>query len=203
MAWRLDRREDLQAEWVCSTHLRPPEVLVAHANARLTPYARLLAARRVEQGHKPAEVAKQLGVSRQTVYKWARRYRAEGEAGLADRSSRPRTCPRRTPEAMELAIVSARLAEHAGPAVLAGRLGLPASTIGAVVRRRRVPRLAELARLTGQLAARPRQRRPLRAGPARRARPRRRQEARQGAGRRRLAGARARRAASGRGGRLG
>lgn len=124
---------------------------MAHANARLTPYARLLAARRVEQGHKPAEVAKQLGVSRQTVYKWARRYRAEGEAGLADRSSRPRTCPRRTPEAMELAIVAARLAEHAGPAVLAGRLGLPASTIGAVLRRRRVPRLAELDRLTGQL----------------------------------------------------
>lgn len=124
---------------------------MAHANARLTPYARLLAARRVEQGHKPAEVAKQLGVSRQTVYKWARRYRAEGEAGLADRSSRPRTSPTRTPEDVELAIVAARLTEHAGPAVLAGRLGLPASTIGAVIRRRRLPRLAEVDRLTGEL----------------------------------------------------
>lgn len=124
---------------------------MAHAKARLTPYARLLAARRVEQGHKPAEVAKQLGVSRQTVYKWARRYRAEGEAGLADRSSRPRTSPTRTPENVELAIVAARLTEHAGPAVLAGRLGLPASTIGAVLRRWGLPRLAEVDRLTGQL----------------------------------------------------
>jgi hypothetical protein len=34
---------------------------VSHANARLSQYVRLLAARRVEQGHKPGEVAKQLG----------------------------------------------------------------------------------------------------------------------------------------------
>ena len=124
---------------------------MSHANARLTEYARLLAARRVEQGHKPGEVAKQLGVSRQTVYKWVRRLREEGPAGLVDRSSRPRTSPTRTSDAVELRIVAARVAEHAGPRVLAGLLELPASTIGAVIRRWELPRLADLDRLTGQI----------------------------------------------------
>ena len=122
-----------------------------HANARLTQYARLLAARRVEQGHKPGEVAKQLGVSRQTVYKWVRRLREEGPGGLVDRSSRPRSSPRRTADGVELRIVAARVHEHAGPRVLAGLLGLPASTVGAVLRRWELPRLAELDRVTGEI----------------------------------------------------
>ena len=46
---------------------------MAHGNARLTVHGRLLLVRRVLAGHKPGEVAKQLGVSRQTVYKWVRR----------------------------------------------------------------------------------------------------------------------------------
>jgi transposase InsO family protein len=127
---------------------------VSHVNARLTQYARLLAARRVEQGHKPAEVAKQLGVSRQTVYKWVRRHREEGVAGLIDRSSRPRRSPTRTPLSTELRIVQARLEEHAGPAVLAGLLQLPSSTIGAVLRRWQVPHLAQVDRLSGELVRR-------------------------------------------------
>ena len=127
---------------------------MAHANARLTEYARLLAARRVEQGHKPGEVAKQLGVSRQTVYKWVRRFREEGVAGLVDRSSRPRRPGRRTSLAVEVLIVLTRIDEHAGANVLAGLLGLPASTIGAVLRRWDVPRLADVDRLTGELIRR-------------------------------------------------
>ena len=124
---------------------------MSHANARLSEYARLLAASRVERGHKPGEVAKQLGVSRQTVYKWVRRFRQEGLAGLADRSSRPRTNPSRTTLPVELRIVTARVEEHAGPRVLAGLLGMPASTIGAVIRRWELPRLADLDRLTGEI----------------------------------------------------
>ena len=37
-----------------------------------------------------------MGLSRDTLVKWWHRYRAEGEAGLADRSSRPHRFPRRT-----------------------------------------------------------------------------------------------------------
>jgi transposase len=81
---------------------------VAHANARTTVYARTLIVDRVLAGHRPGEVAKQLGVSRQTVYKWVRRWRAEGAAGLVDRSSRPQSMPRRTSAEMTAAIVAAR-----------------------------------------------------------------------------------------------
>ena len=124
---------------------------MAHANARLTQHGRKLLVDRVLAGHKPGEVGKQLGVSRPTVYKWVRRYLAEGLAGLADRSSRPHTLARLTPEAVVASIVSLRLALHAGPVRLAAELGLPASTVGAVLRREQLPRLAELDRITGEL----------------------------------------------------
>src|SRR4051812_1913255 len=81
----------------------------------------------------------------------ARSFQAEGRAGLADRSSRPNTSPRRTPLSVELTVVLARLEHHAGPVQLAAELGLPASTIGAVLRRWAMPHLADLDRLTGEL----------------------------------------------------
>ncbi|MBM7806191.1 transposase InsO family protein [Geodermatophilus bullaregiensis] len=124
---------------------------MAHANARTTVYARKLIVDRVGAGHRPGEVAKQLRVSRQTVDKWLRRYRAEGEAGLADRSSRPHRMPRQTSPETTAAIVAARTEHHAGPVRLAAILGLAASTIGAVLARAGRPRLAEVDRLTGEL----------------------------------------------------
>ena len=124
---------------------------MGHGNARTTVYARRLLVDRVLAGHRPGEVAKQLGISRQTVYKWVRRYRTEGPAGLADRSCRPRRPARLTSAEVTAAIVAARVAEHAGPVRLAAALGLPASTIGAVIARAGLPRLAEVDRLTGEL----------------------------------------------------
>ena len=102
---------------------------MAHANARTTQYARKLIVDRVLAGHRPGEVAKQLGISRQTVYKWVRRWRAEGEAGLADRSSRPHRMPRQTSPETAAAIVAARTEHHAGPVRLAALLGIAASTM--------------------------------------------------------------------------
>ncbi len=124
---------------------------MAHANARTTVYARKLIVARVRAGHRPGEVAKQLGVSRQTVDKWMRRWRAEGDAGLADRSSRPHRMPRQTPPETTAAIVAARTEHHAGPVRLAALLGVAASTIGAVLTRAGMPRLADVDRLTGEL----------------------------------------------------
>jgi transposase InsO family protein len=124
---------------------------VAHANARTTVYARKLIVARVRAGHRPGEVAKQLGVSRQTVDKWMRRWRAEGDAGLADRSSRPHRMPRQTPPETTAAIVAARTEHHAGPVRLAALLGVAACTIGAVLTRAGMPRLADVDRLTGEL----------------------------------------------------
>ena len=122
-----------------------------HANARLNEYGRKLAVERYLAGQKAKDVAAQLGVSRTTVYKWIARYALEGPAGLVDRSSRPHRSPRQVPIAVELQVLRARLELHAGPVQLAAELGLPASTIGQVLRRWQVPHLADLDRISGEL----------------------------------------------------
>ncbi len=48
----------------------------------------------------PQAAAAACGVSERTARRWLARYRAEGEAGLRDRSSRPRHSPRCTPQAV-------------------------------------------------------------------------------------------------------
>lgn len=55
-----------------------------------------------------ARVCREAGVSRKTFYKWASRYRGEGLAGLEERSRRPLSTPRRTPEWVEEVIVGLR-----------------------------------------------------------------------------------------------
>src|SRR5215471_12012363 len=60
-----------------------------HKNARITPYSRLLMARRVAAGESAVSVAADFYVSEQTVRKWVRRWRSGGEIALLDRSSKP------------------------------------------------------------------------------------------------------------------
>jgi len=124
---------------------------LSHANARLNVFGRRTLVERVLAGHKPAEVAKQLNVSRTTVYKWLRRFHAEGWDGLADRSSRPHHSPRRVPAELVAAILRARMTEHVGARELSTLVGVPASTIGAVLRREQLPHLSHIDRLTGEL----------------------------------------------------
>ncbi len=124
---------------------------MAHANARLNQFGRNLAVERYLAGHKVKDIAAQLGISRTTVYKWIGRYALEGQAGLADRSSRPHRSPRQVPLELELQILQARLDLNAGPVQLAAELHLPASTIGQVLRRWAVPHLTDLDRLSGEL----------------------------------------------------
>ncbi|MEJ8650048.1 IS481 family transposase [Streptomyces sp. MS1.AVA.3] len=124
---------------------------MAHANARLTFHGRCLLVRRVVHNRRPvAHVAKELGVSRQCAHRWVARFRAEGWNGLHDRSSRPRTCPRRTPEHIEAAVLSARRAHRRGPDFLAAETGVPARTVTHILRRHQMPRLASCDPLTGQ-----------------------------------------------------
>ena len=62
-----------------------------HANAPLGPKGRETMVRRVvDDGWSVTEAAAAAGVSERTCRKWLGRYRAEGEAGLSDRSSAPR-----------------------------------------------------------------------------------------------------------------
>jgi transposase-like protein len=126
-----------------------------HRNARLTPWGRAQIVRRVcEMGRPPALVAGELGVSRQTVYKWLRRFREEGIEGLADRSSRPHRSPHRTRVEVEQRILELRRERRMGPARIGYELGLAASTVHAVLARHGVARLAWLDRPTGRVVRR-------------------------------------------------
>jgi transposase InsO family protein len=106
---------------------------------------------RYRAGWRQAHIAAAMGISRKCVRTWITRYENEGEAGLADRSSRPHTSPRRTPAETEDRIVELRDRERRGPAVIGAELGVPARTVSRVLVRRGRPRLAALDPMTGQL----------------------------------------------------
>jgi transposase InsO family protein len=123
---------------------------VAHRTARLNPFGRqLLIDRVLGEGWTVATAAEAQGISRATGHKWVRRYRLEGPAGLADRSSRPRRCPNATPAHEVARIVAARQEWRWGPDRLGPLLGHPPSTVGAVLRRSGLPHLADIDRPTG------------------------------------------------------
>jgi transposase InsO family protein len=121
---------------------------VVHPNAPLTERGRLLLCRRIESGRPVAHVAAELGVSRQTAYRWWRRFQVAGEAGLVDRSSRPRRCPARTPARIERRICAERRRTKDGPARLGPRLGVAPSTVHRVLARHQLNRLERLDPLT-------------------------------------------------------
>jgi len=122
---------------------------MAHASAKLTVFGRqLLVIRVLGEGWPVAHVADQLGISRATGYKWVRRYRAEGAAGLADRTSRPKCSPRRLSETAEAEILAARAGTRYGPDRLGPLLGRPRSTVHRVLTRRGFNRLGDADRIT-------------------------------------------------------
>ena len=123
---------------------------MAHANARLTEFGRLLLVQRIiELGWPAAQAAESLGVSRATAYKWLGRYRSEGPAGLADRPSRPRRCPHALPASQVRRVLAARRRRRQGPHRLGYYLGMPRSTIYGVLRRHGMSRLSHTDRASG------------------------------------------------------
>jgi len=124
---------------------------MTHRNAPLTETGRLRLARCVvEQGWPLRRAAERFQVSPATAARWATRYRQLGAAGMADRSSRPHCSPNRTPVRTERRIIGLRVTRRLGPARIAWRLGLPPSTVHAVLVRYGCPRLAHLDRATGR-----------------------------------------------------
>jgi transposase InsO family protein len=115
-----------------------------HGNARTCPHSRLLLCRRVvEQGWSLVQVAEAAGVSERTVAKWLGRYRAEGEAGLGDRSSAPGEVANRTAEErIELLAALRRLRMTA--AEIAEVLAMPVSTVSGILTRIGLGRLSRL-----------------------------------------------------------
>ena len=106
-----------------------------HKNARLTPQGRLLLVERITDASWSVEQAAQAaGISVRQSYRWLARYRAEGAAGLGDRSSAPQHCQHRIAGDRVSEIERLRRQRMSGPQI-ARQLGMPVSTVGGVLRR--------------------------------------------------------------------
>jgi transposase InsO family protein len=115
-----------------------------HKNARTTPYSRAEIVRRViALRETPRAVATALGVSQRTVAKWLARYRAEGEAGLADRSSRPHVLPTATPADLAEHVIALRCQRLTGKQI-ARDLALSPATVSRILRKARLSRMRDL-----------------------------------------------------------
>ena len=125
-----------------------------HRNAPLSPEGRLRLCQRIEAGWTITAAAEAMRISRQCAAKWWHRFEEGGAAGLEDRSSRPRSCPHQTPPALERRIVRLRKKLKRGPDELAFQLGIPASTVHAVLTRKGLNRLKWMDRPSGRVIRR-------------------------------------------------
>jgi transposase InsO family protein len=115
-----------------------------HANAALSLKQReRMVLRVVEQGWSIMKAAEAAEVSGRTCSKWVARYRLEGPAGLLDRSSAPRVVANRTDPATEQLLAALRRLRFTAPE-LSELLGLPCSTISAVLKRLGMGKLGRL-----------------------------------------------------------
>jgi transposase InsO family protein len=114
-----------------------------HKNARLTPRGRELLIWRLERGEHPLDVATAMGASVSTVYKWWRRYRAEGLAGLVDRSSRPNSSPNKTPDEVERKVIALRKDRRIYHRI-AAEVGVSRASVGRILTRHGLNRWRDL-----------------------------------------------------------
>jgi transposase InsO family protein len=115
-----------------------------HANAPLGPKGRAIMVRRVlAQGWSLTAAAEAAGVSERTCAKWVGRFRAEGAAGLCDRSSAPHRIPHRTAiDRVEVIELLRRL--RMTSTEIAECLGMALSTVSAVLKRIGLGKLSRL-----------------------------------------------------------
>jgi transposase InsO family protein len=101
-------------------------------------------------GANVSELCRRFRISRGNAYKWLARYRAEGRAGLADRSCRPQHSPGQTPQPIEAEVLRIRAGSNNA---------WGARKIARVMRNRAPPvpalsTITEILRRHGKLAAR-------------------------------------------------
>jgi len=131
---------------------------MSHANAALTPKARLRLGRLVVgEGWPVSAAARRFEVTYRTAQRWSRRFaevvvsgREPGLDDMRDRSSRPHRQPGRTPQRLVKRIVALRWRQRLGPVEIGHRLGLAPSTVHAVLKRCRLNRLSHIDRVTGE-----------------------------------------------------
>ena len=101
-----------------------------HPNAPFTPEGRrrMVDCVLVDQWTVEA-TAERFQVDAKTVRKWVKRFLAEGPAGLFDRSSCPKSSPKRTPRPVREQVIRLRKQRRKGAAWIAHQVGLSASTV--------------------------------------------------------------------------
>ena len=114
-----------------------------HKNARQTPLGREHIVLQVLSGQTPEAAARAAGVCPRTARKWLKRYRAEGRAGLTDRSSRPLRLYRPTPDATVERICALRRQRWTGKQIAAAT-GVSPATVSRVLKRRGLNKLESL-----------------------------------------------------------
>ena len=113
-----------------------------HPNAALTPVSRRkMVDLVIVDGWTIEATAERFQIDAKTVRKWRDRFLAEGEAGLLDRSSRPRRSPNRTPRSLRRAVVRLRTKRRWGADHIAHELGMAASTVQSILRSEGLGRL--------------------------------------------------------------
>lgn len=128
---------------------------MSHPNAILAPKGRLLLAKCVvDEGWTLRRAAERFQVAVTTAARWASRYRDHGEAGMADRSSRPHRSPNRVPMKRERRIISLRVNLRWGPDRIGYRLGVQPSTVHRVLSRYGLAKLKWQDRATGRTVRR-------------------------------------------------
>ena len=125
---------------------------MAHRRAKLTPLGRRLLVERIEElGWPVRAAAESMGMSAATAYKWLRRFRSEGPAGLEDRSSRPHRSPRLASPARVAQVLRLRAERRWGPHRIGYALGMARSSVYAILVRAGRRRLADIDRPTRQV----------------------------------------------------
>ena len=124
---------------------------MSHRNAALTPVQRLRLARLIVDEDWPvAHAAVYFHVSWPTAKRWAERYAIAGPAGMDDRSSRAHRVANRTPAPLVRKVVHLRWKKRLGPVAIGAKLGMPASTVHAVLTRVKLNRLHHVDVRTGE-----------------------------------------------------
>ena len=95
---------------------------MSHANAPLTKEGRRRLCERVDAGRPRAHVAVEARISRQCLSRWHSCWLAGGDAGLADRSSRPSASPNKISDELEDRIEQLRRSRKLGPARIGAEL---------------------------------------------------------------------------------
>jgi transposase InsO family protein len=88
----------------------------------------------LERGWTVEATGERFQVDAKTVRKWRDRFLAEGEAGLGDRSSRPKRSPNRTPRSCRRRVLQLRRERRWGAEHIAHEVGLAASTVQSILR---------------------------------------------------------------------